>query len=365
MSKIFLASIVVCTVSLVACHLDEKPVTKEAASNLAKEIESSVKHRQTTKLNNIFAADVFTRRISTASSKKIDRDFLAGVKKGIDELKFGQQIFNGIGATGSYELVKQYEKDQKQHLIFRFYSTGGINYHDYELVNTPDGIKAADVYIYLSGENLSKTMAETMMMMSEDYKDMSKEDLEKFQSLKKIRKLIANNEFEKANEYYEELPQKLKDQKLLQVTHVQIASGLGNEFYERAMEDFLKKYPKEPNMQLMMIDRYILKKEYPKAMECINTVDSMINKDPFLDYFRAILLKMEGSNQEAVACLERLNANMPEFGAGTVELISQYAGNNEQTKATALIRKYKKTSGFDSSSLENIYFLYPDLKREE
>ena len=141
--------------------------------------------------------------------------------------------------------------------------------------------------------------------------------------------------------------------------------GLGNEYYEQAMEDFLKRYPKEPNMQLMMIDRYILKKEYTKAMDCINTVDSMINKDPFLDYFRGILLKMEGSNREAIACLERLNANMPEFGAGTVELISQYAGNNEQAKATALIRNYKKTSSFDSSSLENLYLLYPKLKREE
>ncbi len=339
-------------------------MSKEEASKLAKEIESSVKQKQTEKLNNIFAADAFTKRITSASSKKIDNSLLLGIRKGINELHFGQQILTGIGPKGSYQLVKQYEKEATQHLIFRFYSPSGINYHDYELIKTAEGIKAADVFIYLSGENLSKTMAETLMMMTEDYKDMSKEDLEKFESLKKIRKLISLNEYQKANEFYEELPQNLKDQKLLQVMHVLIASGLTEERYQQAMEEFLKRYPNEPNMQLMLIDRYILKKEYSKALSCINAIDSMINKDPFLDYFRGVVYGMEDSNDKAVVCLERLNVNMPEFSSGTVELIARYAQGHNERKASELIRKYEKSADYDSSTLETIYLLYPNLKKE-
>ena len=39
-------------------------------------------------------------------------------------------------------------------------------------------------------------------------------------------------------------------------------------------------------MQLILMDAYFMRKEYDKVMGAINAVDKMINKDPFLDYYR-------------------------------------------------------------------------------
>jgi len=97
-------------------------------------------------------------------------------------------------------------------------------------------------------------------------------------------------------------------------------------------------FPHDPNMYLLMIDAYTLQKNYPKALESVNKLDSLIGKDPFQDYERGLLFKlMEDSTNERI-CFERLHQNMPEFQKGTNELVLYYFGHHQVAKGNALLK---------------------------
>ncbi|WP_315816696.1 hypothetical protein [Paraflavitalea speifideaquila] len=147
-------------------------------------------------------------------------------------------------------------------------------------------MKISDAFIYMTGETLSATLAQSALMMTENYDNLTEKDKDRLKNIKRIRQLINQEEYTKAQSLYKELPATLRQSKLFQLMHVQIASGLGNDEYLKAMVGYQQAFPNAPNMYLLMIDAYILKEEHANALESVNQLDSLINKDPFLDYYR-------------------------------------------------------------------------------
>ncbi|NML19299.1 hypothetical protein HHL16_00370 [Pseudoflavitalea sp. G-6-1-2] len=348
--------------ALAACGEQEKSVTKDEALQMARSLEGSLKRRSAAKFNEAFDADALADRVSKAGKVKIvlARGVAEGVKKG----QMGTELINSMGKGGSYELVKQYEKDNKQHLIFRLFGEDGkVNYHDLELVKKKDQIKIADMFVYLSGENLSTTLAQALALMGDHYDGMSKEEKEQIGNIKSIRKLLNAGKYEAADDLYEKLPEVLKSQKMFRVIRVEIASGLSNESYAIAMEELEKAYPNAPNMFLMKIDAYILKKDYKGALKSINQLDSLINKDAFLDYYRGLVCKMDEDVEGQRLYFERLVAGKPEFAAGVLELIFFYMDNNEKSKAAELTKKYKELGNVGKDQMDGLYTVYPELEK--
>ena len=151
---------------------------------------------------------------------------------------------------------------------------------------------------------------------------------------------------------------------MFQVMHMEICSGLSGEEYNRAIAEYEMLYPHEPNMQLLMIDGYILRKDYGKALAAVEDLDKMIDKDPLLDFHRAMcytLLKNEPKRREY---LERLVKNLPDFEDGVLELITDYLKSNQYEKAKPLIDRYKNNSEFNQSALTMVLYLYPDYKEK-
>jgi tetratricopeptide (TPR) repeat protein len=193
--------------------------------------------------------------------------------------------------------------------------------------------------------------------------DMSKTDLDRINKLKTIKALIAQRDFIKAREYYDEMPDDLKKQKLFQMIHIQIGSGLGDERYGEAMNEYRALFPNDPNMYLMMIDAYVLDKDYPKALAAVNKLDSFINKDPFQDYYRGLMYKLMEDSLQSRACFERLHAYMPRFSKGTIELIVSYAKTGDMDKAVKLMKQAKGDKTLSPAVAQLLCELHPDLKK--
>jgi len=346
------------------CTMQEKKqVTKEEATAFARRIERSVEHGNPVLLDNIFDEEGFGKRVASDGNRILNTELQNGAIEGLKAAHFGQQILQSIGKKGTYRLVKRYVKDNREHLLFRLYGDGSVNYHDYELVKRDDDIKAIDIYIYLSGENLSKTFSQALMMMQNKMPDMSRGDMEKVNKIKTIKTLIAQKNYTKAGEYYDELPANFKKQKLFQLIHVQIGSGLGNEQYASALNEYKSLFPDDPNMYLMMVDAYVLQKDYPKALEAVNKLDSIINKDPFQDYYRGLMYKLMLDTAQSLACFERLHAYMPEFSGGTVELVTVYLKTGNMDKAVAVVRKGRDDKSLSPETVDALYELHPDLQK--
>ena len=133
--------------------------------------------------------------------------------------------------------------------------------------------------------------------------------------------------------------------------------------YLEALLNFQSLYPNDPNIDLLMMDAYIINKEIPKAMASIDKLDRFINTDPFLDYFRAFICNIDDNSGEARKYLERLYKNYPEFDSGVLELIANYiqAGMNE--KANSLIAVYEKNENFDQQSLKLYLYTQPQFQK--
>jgi hypothetical protein len=92
-------------------------------------------------------------------------------------------------------------------------------------------------------------------------------------------------------------------------------------------------------------------------------MDNLINKDPYLDYYRGLIYNTKNDYKKAQACFESLYKNMPSYGSGIIELIAVYAKNDEMEKAKAMVKAYKNDKKLNQEALNLIYILYPDLEK--
>ena len=288
-----------------ACTPPEPPISAAEALTFAKKVERSITQQNPTLLDNIFDAGWFGRQVTAASGNTLKASTVSEAVKDIRKAHFGQRILSIVGKDGTYLLLRQYEKDHRQHLLFRLYGDAGINYHDFELVKVDDQIKAIDVYIYQTGENFSKTIADLLILVDADRPNTTKEDKEKSRLTNRLRKLIGKKEFEAARDCYDSLPVSYKHQKAYQLYHIQIGSQLGDSLHSKSLLEYQALFPNDPSLYLLMINAYILQKQYPLALTAIDKLDSTLGKDPFQDYYRGLVYSRMKDSARALTCLDR------------------------------------------------------------
>jgi tetratricopeptide (TPR) repeat protein len=339
-----------------SCRQEEKPLTKEEVMDFAKKIEISIGKRDGSMLDGAIDEKALLKKIDLGSGKD-SKSFEAGLKQG---MKMGTKISASLTAKGTYSLIKQYEKDKVHHLLFRLYDDGMINYHDYELKRTGGQPKVTDIYIYMSGENLSETLKTLFVQFKDEFKEPSNsESAGWIKKMPDIRSLITKGKHQEALDIYNSMPEKIKMGRLFQIVHVEICSGLTDEEYNKAITDYERLYPNEPNMQLLLIDGYILRKDYDKALNAVNELDKMIDKDPLLDFHRAMCYTLMKDDVKRVECLERLIKNLPDFENGIAELLVDYLEASQFEKAKPLVDRFKSKSEFDQSTLTMLLNQYP------
>lgn len=286
-------------------------------------------------------------------SSRDSRSFGSGVEEG---MSMGTTITRSISRKATYQLVKIYEKDKVQHAIFRLYDDGSLNYHDIELKKLGKEVKIADMFIYASGEYFSETIKGLYEQLQgvKDNKGIKGNAFNWASKLAEMKTLMTQGQTEEALAVYEGLPGEIKQMRAIQIMHVMIASGLDDlERYNDAIEEYKTLYPNEPNMQLLLLDGYFIKKEYDKALAGINEIDKMINKDPFLDYYRYLTYNMLEDKEKAKACLLRVMKVYPDFQDGMMQLIITYINEEDKKEANVWIEKYRMTSAFDQQELKN------------
>ena len=326
-------------------------------------IENSVVQHNPGILDNIFDQKRFVQRALAAAHQPLNVTLAQSAKETITDAHWGREILSSVDKGGTYLLVRQYEKEGHQHLIFRLYeATSAINYHDFELVKTDEGIKAIDVYVYMSSEDLSKTVAQTLMIMQDRLTDMSPEDQQKILRIRTINQILQQGDYQKANDYYNDIPEDLKKQKLFQLIHVRIASKMGDSSYVAALNEYKSNFPQDPNLYLLMLDAYVMEKDYPAALNAVNHLDSIVGKDPFQDYYRGLIFKLMKDTSASRACLERLHTNLPDFSKGTIELLDNFVHSGYADSAAMLVRKAEKDSNLSATQVQSLSDAYPTIK---
>ena len=342
-------------VVLFSCSTTEKPVTAEEAKDFARQLQSSVEKRNGDFFDQAIDKRSFFKKAGLNDEKEA-RSFGSGL---VDKINIGTQLIRALSKNGTYQLVKQYEKNEKQHVLFRLYDNGSLNYHDIELTRSGKETKIADMFIYASGELFSETINNMFKQMKKiaNNNEVNFDD-DWVMELPKIRQMMNEGKYSDAMEIYDRLPEKVKKIKAVQITHIMIASGMENDkIHEAVINEYTTLYPNEPNMHLLLLDGYIIKKEYDKALYSINEMDKMINKDPFLDYYRYLIYNLQEDSIQAKTSIETLMKNMPGFEDGMLEIIAVYLNEKNTTGADKWIKEYRLHKSFDQNKLETLLLI--------
>lgn len=341
-------------VACISCSSPEKPVTADEARSFGKKLEQSIEKRDPVFFNEAMDRTELTKRAGLSGSRE-EKEFAAGVRNAIN---MGTKIVEGISKEATYQLVKQYEKDGKHHLIFRLYDDGSINYHDLELIGRKSGPKVADMMVYTTGENLSVTINGLYKQFSGVIdKSTGKEDW--LESMPRIRQEMKKGNYDKAYDLFLTIPEEGRKSKAFRMLKIEICSGLGDEEQQEAIDELISAFPNEPNMQLILLDFYFLKKEYGKVLDAINAVDRMIDKDPFLDYYRYLCYNVMEDEARAKEHLLKVCRNFPKFPDARLELVATYLGENNEDSARLQVKDYRLIKTFPQTRMDNLLANFP------
>lgn len=328
-------------------------VSTQEALDFAKSVEESVTNEEPKFLNNIFAAQEFGARVTQEILYDKEDSIGSYIPTALNNMKFGDRIISHV-ANGSYQLVKQYDNNGIQHLIFRLFDGESLNYHDYELIKKDGDVKVVDIYLYISGENMSKTVANIM-------DNLLNSKTSTIKNLKEVKLRMNYGDYDRALTTFKKLDKNIKSTKAAQIIYLQILMSLDDDKkYVNALAQYQKDFPNDPSLHLIMIDYYFLKEEYKQTLIEINNLDTLINSDPFLDYYRSLIYNAMNDTTQAIKHLEQLYKNMPDFRNGALELIANYLLNKQYKEAQPVIATYRKNYG--DADLKTLAITYPEYE---
>jgi hypothetical protein len=336
-------------------------VTEEEALQLAHRIELEANAGNPATLNRLFDPTLLVDRISEKSPDLKDGSFRRRFQEGVAEsiTRFGLQVTNNIKG-GGYHLIRVYEYKGSRHMLFRLHDgSAALNYHDYILEKVKDSVRASDCYIYVSDDYISTTMS--VMLNTMNLKNATTNPPE-LNFLAGMIQLYQKKDYAGIKDFFEKSDSRMKDDKGMYLLYVLCCKKVDVEKYQEVLEHYITHFPDAASGYLMIIDLYYTKKEPEKGLVAVEKLDSLIGKDPFLDYYRGRCYDMQGKSAESIRCFETTYRLDPSFERNTIRLIVAYAANKQNDKARTIIGEYKRSPAFAQENLDAVYKRFPELK---
>ncbi len=274
--------------------------------------------------------------------KASKQTFIESFSDGVQSLP--EKIIETTDTGGFYNFINYYyDADTKTYrMLFRLFSeVEGINYHDFELVPLNGEFYIQDVYIYLTGENLSDTANKLFLMA------MPKNIFERIitrghaDDMKHLLSAIKSQKdanYQKAVNYLNKIKGTLKHSKIFHVMKVLAATNLDEDIYMKAMGDMQKDFKHDPTCHLLSIDYYFIKKDYNKAIQAINQLE-IDTGDGFLNYQRGNIAFASKNYPEAIDYFEKLIGEFPSYDTPKFSLISCYTKMANYDNCVAILNQ--------------------------
>ncbi len=243
---------------------------------------------------------------------------------------FPTRIIQSIKNDGSYDVVNYYydELESKYHLLLRSYSDNdGLNYHDYQLNYRDKTFKIEDIYIYTTGEYLSDTIKQLYMInLPKTYVDGINPKESKSNTVLffyDYNSLVSQEKYKEAYNLLSNLEGDIKDQKVIYIMKIQIASAINKVYYMEAIDELLKKFPDDPSTQLMAVDYYVMLKDYNATMAALHALETATS-DTFIEYMRGNLSWEFNDYEGAEKAYKTTMKEYPDFEAVRLNLLYMY-----------------------------------------
>lgn len=308
--------------------LSSVQASDEAFLELAKKIEASVAEDKGAWLDQNFDIDTLLDRALTDApgEDKIKREFRGGLKKGFN---IGRSTAAAVGGAGTYKFLRLRTVNSRKVALFRLLMDGPFNYHEYVLEATPQGVKAVDLFVYLSGELISQSFRRIYLSaMAAEPGAVGKlvgNQNEYALALKKLQTMnqrIAQGKAAEALKIYAELPDSMKSEKYALIVRLQAASQVSPKESMDALEALRKAYPGDPSIPALSLDPLFLARKFDEVISAVDELDTAVGGDPFLQSFRGSVYLEKGDADQARASAKKAIEQEKTLDAGYWTLVT-------------------------------------------
>ena len=84
-------------------------------------------------------------------------------------------------------------------------------------------------------------------------------------------------------------------------------------------------YPTDPGLDLLSITYYTDKKDFARARECVDRLETAVGGDPYLDVTRAAINRAAGKYEEARRLARMRHRERAHLGAGLSRIAGPFA----------------------------------------
>jgi hypothetical protein len=271
-------------------------------------------------------ADILIEGNAKAFSKSIDKEAILDTifegmshdTKTINELRMGLSI--GLDQIGDV-MVRNLANSRIKYLRSRFmnnrhtalvridFGDKGINYLDFIIRKDDAGdLKIVDWYDYSKGQHYTDSVRQAIVLLVPEETTifekvlgtggLNKKEVEQFIQL---GTLMSQQKYGEWLELYNELPDKLRDSRILLLTRILVSVAYGDDdTYRMALKDLHDKMGDDPTLSLILIDHYFFEEKFDEAQKALDALSKHLGGDSAIDALKANVYLTSGDYTESV-----------------------------------------------------------------
>ncbi|MBN1909246.1 MAG: hypothetical protein JW818_05875 [Pirellulales bacterium] len=266
---------------------------------------------------------------------------------------YGSMLVGALEKGGSYDLLKIVTVDGQKRVRFRILlPEGGVNYHDWTVVKEPNGnVRAIDLFSHNVGESSAKSIRRGFLIVAAEASKsvLARLTQEEHDYVKHSQDILAmglairDGQYQQVLAIYSRLPALLQKDKTVLLFRMNAASQLGDEQQHfNAIVDLKRFHPNDPCMAMVSLDFYILRKEYDKALACVDQLDKAVGGDPYLNIMRAYIHSAKGDAKNAKRLAEEAVKEGPTLIDGHWMLVNLSLAEKDFDELTRLLIDYEQ-----------------------
>ena len=250
--------------------------------------------------------------------------FRSGVAKGLRNLP--TRIANEVNEGSYYDFIsyRYDETAQTYYLLFRLFSIeSGLNYHDYKVSKMNNEFSFSDIYVYLSGEHLSKTMNRLLVLGLPEGKriELVGSDNGDYMNLYEGTMLYRQGKAKEAYDKFDALTNELAKEKYVLIMKSQMAGQFDDELYMKVIKDMIVTYPDDNTLYLNYIDYYTMIQDWKNTFHYLNRLQNE-TEDDFLYFVKGSTYYAKGDIESAKSHFEYIMENYTDFFYGYATYMS-------------------------------------------
>jgi tetratricopeptide (TPR) repeat protein len=338
-----------------------KTPTDEECQQFVKSLEENVCAGNADAVISAIDLDAVLDRASAGieAPEERRRKFIANGKRALTQ-SLTQGLQQALKKGGYRFLRMQHTGNEKQALFRVFGDDSGLNYHRLVLGHTADRkVRAVDIYGFASGELLSQTMRRMYLpMAAEASKSLlakltqSESDFVKHRSkLVELSTADADGRSARVLEIYATLPPSLQKDKTFLLARMKAAAEVSEKEYADTLDAFRDYYPADPCLDILLIDHYFLRKQFDRALACIDTLDKAVGGDPYLNVMRANVYLEKKDFAKARECAQKAVAAEENLQPAYWALITASLGTKDFAETSRLLTAVREKCGVEIDDL--------------